>query len=245
MDEHRYCSSLDIMPGGSSETARGLARRAALLNSAFWGRGARLTVGFLEGSVALQRRVETIAQRWPSETNADFSLEFWIEPPRNAAQANIRISFQPDKGSWSVLGKYARETAPSKATMNLGWMTTELDEEKADAVVLHEFGHALGLIHEHLNPSQTIDWNEENVRADLKRTQGWDDTTIEANMFARPKPEDVFATDVDALSIMMYPIPPSWTNNGYTTGFNSRLTDTDKSLIRAAYGARSPFGRTG
>jgi serralysin len=241
MDEHYYCSSLDIAPDGSSASARGIARRAALLNSAFWGRGARLTVGFLEGSISLQRRVETIAQRWPSETNADFSFEFWIDSPRDATQANIRISFRPGKGSWSVLGNYARRTDRSKPTMNLGWMTTELAEEKADAVVLHEFGHALGLIHEHLNPVQIIDWNVENVRADLKKTQGWDDATIDANMFAHPRPEDVFATDVDALSIMMYPIPPSWTNNGFTTGFNSRLTDTDKALIRAAYGPRSPF----
>ena len=123
-------------------------------------------------------------------------------------------------------------------------MTLALDEEKARAVVLHEFGHALGLIHEHLSPVGVIDWNVANVIADLRRTQGWDDATIQANMFVHYNPAVVFATDVDPLSIMMYPIPPGWTNNGFTTGFNAKLTESDKALIKAAYGVRQVFGGT-
>ena len=78
--------------------------------------------------------------------------------------------------------------------------------------------------------------------ADLSRSQGWSDSTIEANMFARFKPDEIFGTDVDPLSIMMYPIPPEWTSNGFTAPFNTALTAADRALIREAYGVRGGFG---
>ncbi len=130
-------------------------------------------------------------------------------------------------------------------TMNLGWMSLALPESEARAVVLHEFGHALGLIHEHLNPAQSIDWNFANVKADLRRTQRWDDATINTNMFARFGANDLFSTDVDPASIMMYPIPVHWTNNGFTAPFNTALSELDKALMREIYGRRMMFGQKG
>jgi serralysin len=236
-----FCSSLCGEPGHPL-LGRGVAQRAAMLNAAFWNRGARLTIAFLEGEAALHRRVAELAERWVTETGADLSFEFWIDVARDPREANLRIAFRPDRGSQSVLGRFALSVDPNQSTMNLGWMSLELPEDQASAVVLHEFGHALGLIHEHLNPVQRIDWNMANVVADLRRTQGWDDATIQANMFAHYDPAAVFATDVDPYSIMMYPIPGRWTNNGYSTGFNSSLTAQDKALIKAAYGARTVFG---
>ena len=51
-------------------------------------------------------------------------------------------------------------------------------------MILHEFGHALGLIHEHQNPIQAIDWNKPAVIADLSGPpNNWDRDTIEHNMF--------------------------------------------------------------
>jgi serralysin len=241
MPKEFFCSALDINP----ERLRlgcGFTARAALLNRAFWGRGARLTIGFLEGETALHTRVAELAERWITETNADIMFEFWIGNRRDPREANLRIAFRPDKGSQSVLGRYALGVTGGAATMNLGWMSLELADDKASAVVLHEFGHALGLIHEHLSPAQQIDWNVPNVTADLRRTQGWSDDIIQANMFAHYDPKEVFATDIDRHSIMMYPILERWTNNGFSAPFNSSLTAQDKALIKAAYGLRPVFG---
>lgn len=238
---NEFCSTLEHPsfqpPGGS-----GLRERAALLNAAFWGRGIRLRIGFLGGSEELQQRVAQLAQAWPRQTGANFAFEFLIGDGRDPTDADIRVSFEPGLGSFSQLGRYARMVDRAERTMNLGWMTTELPEDKAAAVVLHEFGHALGLVHEHMNPAQVIDWNVHQVRADLRATQGWDDATINANMFTRPDPAQVFGTDVDPFSIMMYPIPATWTRDGFTTPFNTALTEADKGLIRQAYGTLSAFG---
>lgn len=240
-DETRFCSALEDVNFQLPE-ANGEKARAALLKAAFWGRGVRLRVSFLEGEAALHQRVAALAQAWPDQTEANFSFEFWIDTTLDPADADIRITFQPGLGSFSKLGRYAQAVHRSERTMNLGWMTLALPDHEARAVVLHEFGHALGLVHEHMNPARPIAWNRERVLADMRRSQGWPDARIEANMFARYRPDEIFGTDVDPLSIMMYSIPPQWTSDGFTAPFNTTLTASDRALIREAYGVRRGFG---
>jgi hypothetical protein len=44
-----------------------------------------------------------------------------------------------------------------------------------DAACVHEFGHALGLIHEHQNPNRAIQWNRDAVINDLQGPpNNWD-----------------------------------------------------------------------
>jgi len=54
-------------------------------------------------------------------------------------------------------------------------------------------------------------------------------------MFKFYQPGDVDATDVDPVSIMMYPIPKSWTTDGFSAGMNGELSDMDKSKVRSHY----------
>lgn len=241
LPQTEFCSAIETIDYQPA-IANGQRARAALLREAFWGRGVRLRVAFMEGDPALHRRVAALAQQWPDQTAANFSFEFWIADGNDPAQADIRITFTAGIGSFSKLGRYAATVDRRLRTMNLGWMTLALDEERARAVVLHEFGHALGLVHEHMNPAQQVPWNKARVIADLKRSQGWDEAKIQANMFARFEPGQIFGTDVDAKSIMMYPIVPEWTTTGYSAPFNTVLTEADKALIHAAYGPRPGFG---
>ena len=73
----------------------------------------------------------------------------WVE----SGPAEIRIAFRQGNGSWSHLGTFCRQiTDDDEPTMNYGWLTPDSDDVELRSVVLHEFGHALGLIHEHQNP---------------------------------------------------------------------------------------------
>ena len=54
-----------------------------------------------------------------------------------------------------------------------------------DAVILHEFGHALGLKHEHQNPAFRIQWNESAIIQHLKQSQGWSEAQIRHNVINR------------------------------------------------------------
>jgi hypothetical protein len=94
----------------------------------------------------VQEKVEHYASQRSQYANIRF--EFFADDP----DAEIRISFQ-QSGSWSAVGtdalveEYFPKTEP---TMNFGWLKPGLAEEEYLGVVLHEFGHALGMIHEHL-----------------------------------------------------------------------------------------------
>jgi len=74
------------------------------------------------------------------------------------------------------------------------------------ATVLHEFGHALGLINEHQSPAEGgFEWNKEVVTKALQGPPNyWDKTTINVNMFNHYDASQITATQYDTKSIMHY-----------------------------------------
>ena len=215
-----------LSPDDLKASARPLA---AILKSAMWGQGAKISCRFLEGSPALQARVMAVAREW--EKFANLTLEF-----RTSGPTSIRIAFRPGKGSWSYIGTVCRRIHEPKETMNYGWLTDHSSDDEVRRVVLHEFGHAIGLIHEHQNPLHGIAWNKPAVIHDLSGPpNSWDLDKINTNMFVHYLVSDVIATPVDGKSIMMYPIPKAWTLDGFSAGLNSELSPSDKQLVAAAY----------
>lgn len=47
--------------------------------------------------------------------------------------------------------------------MNYGWLYPDTPDQEYSRVVLHEFGHALGAIHEHQHPEAAIPWDKPKV----------------------------------------------------------------------------------
>jgi serralysin len=221
------CRGLENLP--PSDQALLAHRRAALLTNSRWETGSQISIRFLDGDPALQAKVKSVALEWTGVANLDFV--FLAQGP-----ADIRISFAPGNGSWSYIGTVCREIEEPLTTMNYGWLTLASEEAEIRRVVLHEFGHAIGLIHEHQNPKGGIKWNEAAVIHDLSGPpNNWDAATIDANIFRHYSPTEVVATDVDSNSIMMYPIPRAWTIGGFSAGLNNELSDEDKALVRSAY----------
>ncbi|WP_235012989.1 M12 family metallopeptidase [Arthrobacter sp. SLBN-100] len=202
-----------------------------MLNEAKWPEGATIKVGFLGGDVDLQRRVQDVAQEWTGPQMARLQLNFV-----DGSTADIRIAFEQGNGSWSYLGTEAQQISAADPTMNYGWLRPDSTDDELRRVVLHEFGHALGLIHEHQNPDKPIAWNKAAVIADLsKPPNSWTPEVIENNIFKTYDKSDVDTTATDPASIMMYPIPASWTTDGFSAGLNKDLSTTDKDFVRTAY----------
>ena len=117
--------------------------------------------------------------------------------------------------------------------MNFGWLTPQSSDVEIERVVLHEFGHALGLVHEHQLPAGGIIWDKPAVYNDLKFK--WSREKIEQNVFATIDPAEAAMTTLDPTSIMMYPIKKSWTVTGFSTGLNTKLSPIDIAFIHNMY----------
>lgn len=210
--------------------------RAAALTSALWSPHQTITVGFLRDrgcvahhrdAIVIEQRVQGIAHEWTHHANLHFQF---VEGP-----STIRISFDPG-GSWSYIGRQCLEIPTAQATMNLGWLALDLPEREFRRVVLHEFGHALGCIHEHQHPSAGIRWKKSAVYQYYKGPPNyWLEKDVDENVFSTYAMDLTQHTAVDQRSIMMYPIPPEHTEDGFSVGWNDELSNLDKRFMCALY----------
>jgi hypothetical protein len=155
----------------------------------------------------------------------------------NAESAEIRISFEPG-ASWSFLGTDVLDPTlgHDDPTMNFGWLTPATANDELQRVVLHEFGHALGLVHEHQSPSAEIPWNHEAVYAYFAGPPNyWSTAEVDHNIFQRYQHDQTNFTAFDPTSIMLYPIPPEFTDGKLTVGWNRTLSATDREFIGQLY----------
>ncbi|AOY57060.1 MULTISPECIES: pre-peptidase C-terminal domain-containing protein [Desulfococcus] len=181
-----------------------------------WPNGSTLRVSFLGGTAQQHDVVKTFAPQWSRFANLNFDFG-------TAPDADIRIAFADD-GAWSYLGTDAKGIHVSRPTMNYGW----LDE----AVVLHEFGHAIGLAHEHQNPEEGIKWNEEAVIRDLSGPPNyWDIATIRHNVLNKYAHDQINGTVFDPDAVMLYAFPREWTLDGFQTKENKTLSAMEKAFV--------------
>lgn len=213
-----------VLPGNqmrfqSTVRREGRTRAIALIGK-LWMNGSTLRVRFIGGTPAQQAKAKEQAQWWTAFANLKFDFN-------NAPDAEIRISFDPNDGAWSYIGTDNRSIPTNEATMNLGFMD--------GGTAGHEFGHAIGLAHEHQNPDGGIEWNEAAVLRSLSGPpNNWDEATIRHNVLNKYKVDQLKGTRFDPESIMLYFFPGDWVKSGIGTQANEVLSAVDKTFIASA-----------
>jgi hypothetical protein len=207
--------------------------RMAVVNSKKWSSGATLRCRFLDGSAKMRKRVEKVAHQWEQYAKVTFKFV-------TAGPAEVRVSFYADSGSWSAVGRDAlneRYFPAFQPTMNYGWLRDNTDDGEYSRVVLHEFGHALGCIHEHQSPKFNRVWDRQAV---LKYFQGppnyWSPAEIEHNVLSKYSPQGISATQYDPQSIMLYAFDGALFADGLgPTNSNTKLSQADITWIKSMY----------
>lgn len=219
-DEAMLPSPVDVSAASSNELA--LAWRKQ------WQPGQELRIRFLDGDAPLREKVEEIAREWLHY--ADLRFVFG-----NLPDSDIDVTFQ-GRGYSSLVGTDAvRRTNRAEPSLKLGGFRGSMPEAEMRRTVLHEFGHAIGCIHEQSSPGAAIPWNEAAVYKYFREWQGWDDATTYHNVLLRYTASETRFTSHDPTSIMQYPVPKELTLNGFEIGWNDQLSPGDKEFIAKMY----------
>ena len=156
--------------------------------------------------------------------NNESPLREWDE---NYRENEIVISFE-QTGAWSYVGTDINNESTQRPTMNFGWFDV--------ATVIHEFCHAIGMIHEHQNPYGTeIDWNKPKLYQWAEETQGWDENQTNTQIIDKYNQNDINGSAFDPCSVMLYFYPSNLTNNNVGTNQNLRMSPVDMEWLANQY----------
>jgi hypothetical protein len=211
----------------------GAVARMAVVSTKKWPTGSTLRCRFLDGSPKMRSKVKAVALEW--QAIANIKLKFV-----SSGAAEIRISFYADAGSWSAVGRDCLNTSyfpVHQPTMNYGWLRDDTDATEYHRVVTHEFGHALGCIHEHQQPKFSRVWDVPKV---MKYFSGppnyWSAADIQSNVLQKYSPNGLSATVFDPKSIMLYAFDGALFADGKgPTNENTNVSVLDAKKIKQMY----------
>lgn len=163
----------------------------------------------IQGKVDPKTLVKTVVeQRLAPIVNVKFEFTMDVN------QSDIRILFKQGIGCSSIVGnsrskaKFSTGTGTDiqpagqpEPTMKYSWLDV--------STVLHEFCHALGMIHEHQNPQNNpIKWNETAVYCYYKSVNPkWTDDDVKRNVLDTYQKDQINGSSYDQASIMIYSFP--------------------------------------
>jgi hypothetical protein len=238
----------------SPEQNRAVEKRGtqgAILEGVRWKAGQRLQVYFMDGKNEEHEKIKKYAPEWTQYANLNFDF---VDKFNSSAPPDIRIKFEGVDGFSSLLGTDSLPT-PQDPSMWLQ-LTYYMDQQKqtsnatevADleryirSTILHEFGHALGFIHEHSRPDIDIFKSDEQSKQLIydyfRQNDGWDKSMVDANVLEKESRKLIMTPEPDIHSIMMYSFSGELLKDGKEIPWNFDLTDLDKSLVKRVYPAK-------
>ncbi len=198
-----------------------------------WKPGRTLRIRFIDPGVSDERKQLTfdVANEWTQYANLTFELSDDID-------AELRVSFLRP-GCWSWIGTDAKQVDLHEPTINLSVMSEPALRPDYRRYILHEFGHAIGCIHEHQTPIAGIDWNKPVVYKYYWDNFRWPQDKVDLNVLdVLSEDETNHSDDFDPDSIMVYPILAEHTNDGYQVDWGLDLSKQDKAFIAEVYPAQ-------
>jgi hypothetical protein len=218
-----------------------------------WEAGSTINACFLDGNRQLFDLFASAAAEWTTGTSISIDLTNPNGTYRRCAIPSydeIRVSFK-EKGSYSYVGtdSIRPDVIPLKVSLNIqtdGLPYEKLDPEQLKSTMLHELGHALGLLHEHQSPASRcndeFDWPKIMDAFTRNGPDGkpiWTEAQVRHNFEALVASPRLKTLPYDTHSIMHYALP-AWM---FKRGEQSRcfvteavdLSDEDRETILQAY----------
>ncbi|MFA7945381.1 M12 family metallopeptidase [Pseudomonas brenneri] len=192
-----------------------------------WPQHSVLKISLLNMTAEQKQVIKDNIKKWAPHTNLFF--KFTDKP-----DGDIRITADnKTKAAWSRIGTDAQRVPVPEPTMSIGFARSPAS---VAATIQHEFGHALGLRHEHQHPDRTLDLNKAQI---YKKYESLGKKRHEANHdIIRPFPRgEVKLSTYDQDSIMHYGFPKSLVNDEKAISKPTQLSEGDKDFIQSVYPA--------
>jgi len=226
-----FCRTIE--PVSNKEKAENNTARVSFKRS-YWDIGETVKIKFLNGDKYFQDLVKKYANEWTKYANLKF---VWVASNEDA---DIKIAFKwnGDDGSWSKVGKWCIKVPQDQPSMNFGSLEKsrydDIDSSRA-RVILHEFGHAIGLAHEHQHPLNNFRWDLDFAYYYYKEVYGYDKEIVDADFIDKYSVTEVDYGEFDKKSIMMYGIPSGLILDYISFSRNYVLSNGDKNVARLIY----------
>lgn len=203
-----------FMPGAwrpARDSGASLIPKSVLRLPNRWAPGSDIRVCFVGGSAQLRQRILTAAAMWFQYVN----LKLVTGGPagvdcEQGSRFEVRIGFA-EPGTWAYIGSESLHPQLLKrrlTSMNLqGFDRSPPAEPRFTGIVLHEFGHALGLEHEHQSPDIACEDEYEwpKVYAFYRMEYGWEPPEVDRNVRPILANRSTYDwTPFDRHSIMVY-----------------------------------------
>lgn len=239
------------------------ARRQLFAGQRRWEVGRVLRVCMFGGNEVVSTLVREAASEWNNYSGVKF--DFGPEPQgynclsSQTGYFQIRIGFS-SPGYWSAVGNDSEMRMEALSpSMNFqgfnrlyspGRMSATDVVQKAErshiATIKHELGHALGLLHEHQNPSlgcrEEIKWEGPGNVYDYYAAppNSWTAEQVDRNMgFVGQTDPDYVSQESDRESIMMYALAPAILKRGAAspcfTAARLAISNKDKQVVARIY----------
>ncbi len=220
-----------IKSNGELEPVSSIGQELSVLTDKMWPPGTVITVGFFstETTPYVISKVKTYARVW--ETFANIKFQFIDD----VDVANVKVGFKPDNQSWSWLGRDVLTDYKNLKTVNFGWLNNQTFESEFRRIIVHEFGHVLGFIHEHSAPAAGIPWDKDKVYSYFRKTNGWDIPKVDSNILKKYSNTETNSSSYDKLSIMHYYFPKDLVTDGSLFTENTNLSVTDMQFAGVVY----------
>ena len=193
--------------------------------SKFWGNGRSLNITFVNAEPeTLRKQIEGIIRKWEPSTNLTFTFD-------QALNGDIRIKTGAQTNE-SYVGTDATLAPSDQPTLSL---FVDPQDNDFEWTILHEFGHALGLQHEHLHPKANIPWDKPKVYDYYKTHYQWTKEQVDYNLFTLLPTVDFMQGPYDKESIMHYVVTNELTIGDWEVLRNTRISKLDRRNMRKAY----------
>ncbi len=168
----------------------------------------KLNVVFLDGPIELQNDVIVAAKLWTRYANIDFVFYNKKSSLPEGEYPHIRVTFN-GSGNSSYVGRSSTLVDGNLPTVNFLNFENLFSIERKDTI-FHEFGHVLGLAHEHINPNRTFVFTSvEQVLEYCEENWSMDEARCRSQVVGVATDNKYFWGEYDSRSIMHYHLDES------------------------------------